>query len=177
MKEKHLYIFSPVRRILTAGSIVVITAALLIIQTDCIAGIKERPDLSGGVYFTTPIAGLSLTRNFTDYSSLQGVLGIQNFPSAALRSKVVFGSTDITDIYWYGMFGLKKDILWGGTGLGFEFEWNSLDRSLQPFWFTFELGYNYHYLTFGAGVHYPIVFNFKWDKQKDTALRYRQRMR
>ncbi|MCB2211014.1 hypothetical protein KQI52_02750 [bacterium] len=119
-----------------------------------------------GLQWVDPVAyGPSFTMDLFDLPmSIQGVLGLNDFPAPVARVRYVFAGRRYLDGYAYGAIGAYDDDgrhdeddglrLFAGVGAGVEWDWRDADESLPPISWSLELGLNDTDLSFGFGVHY-----------------------
>lgn len=93
--------------------------------------------------------------------SLQGVLGMNDFPTPVVRVRYAFYTRQYLDGYAYGAIGMREDNddsdsleLFGGIGAGVEWDWRDADPSLIPISWSLEIGLNQSDISMGIGIHY-----------------------
>jgi hypothetical protein len=98
---------------------------------------------------------------------VQGVLGMVS-ELKTIAGKVVykFKEKESYNTYGYGMIGIwsfeNESSLGFGGGVGIEFDWRALSKTLPEIWWNLEIGiasvnlnyYNYSAFSMGLGVHY-----------------------
>ena len=101
-------------------------------------------------------SGLSMTIDLKNSpASVQAILGLNDFPSVAGRLRYAFLKRQYLDGYGYGMLGTSNsEPVMAGAGVGVEWDWRMLDRSLPPVSFSFDIGFNTDRLGYGLGIHY-----------------------
>lgn len=100
-------------------------------------------------------SGISMTIDLGNpLLSLQPILGFNDFPTIAGRLRYAFMRKRFLDGYGYGMAGFSNDELFGGAGIGVEWDWRMMDSSLPPISWSIDIGYNTDRLGYGVGIHY-----------------------
>ncbi|MCB2199522.1 hypothetical protein KQI63_08970 [bacterium] len=101
-------------------------------------------------------SGLAMTIDLKNSpASIQPILGFNDFPALAGRLRYAFIQKRYLDGYGYGMLGTSNaEPLMAGAGVGIEWDWRMLDRSLPPVSFSFDIGFNTDRLGYGLGIHY-----------------------
>ena len=101
------------------------------------------------------VAGIGMTIDLKKRPvSLEPILGVDPFPTAAFRLRYAFMRKRYLDGYGYGMVGGNNNGFFGGVGAGVEWDWRNLDKTLPPISWSFELGYNKDRFSAGLGILY-----------------------
>jgi len=85
--------------------------------------------------------------------TLQPIIGLDPMPSFGFRMKYAFARKKFLDAYASGMVGYA-DRLIGGAGIGVEWDWRMVEKTLPPLSWSIEVGMNGPEFGVGFGVHY-----------------------